>query len=72
MLHVHDASRAVGVVSNLMNPDGRRGFAEENKREQEKARTKYLGRQTQVPLVTLEEARHIAAYLYSLETSSVR
>jgi 5-methyltetrahydrofolate--homocysteine methyltransferase len=54
---VLDASRAVGVVSHLMNAQTRREFSKENKREQEKAREKHLARQTQVPLISLEEAR---------------
>jgi 5-methyltetrahydrofolate--homocysteine methyltransferase len=57
VLHVLDASRAVGVVNNLINPDNRLAFAENNKREQDKAREKYLGRRNEVRLLTLAEAR---------------
>jgi 5-methyltetrahydrofolate--homocysteine methyltransferase len=57
VVHVHDASRAVGVLNNLMNPETRLSFAEKNKRDQDKAREKYFGRRTEVALLTLEEAR---------------
>jgi len=57
VVHVPDASKAVGVVGNLLNPSLRCEFAETTKREQESARQAYLKRQTHVPLVTLEEAR---------------
>jgi 5-methyltetrahydrofolate--homocysteine methyltransferase len=57
VVHVLDASRAVGVVSNLINPELRTDFASKNKSQQETDREKYLQRQTQVPLVTIEEAR---------------
>jgi 5-methyltetrahydrofolate--homocysteine methyltransferase len=57
VVHVLDASRAVGVAGNLMNRENRDRFAGEIKREQEASREKYLARQTQIPLVTIEEAR---------------
>jgi len=57
VIHVLDASRAVGVVGNLTNRETHNKFVSDTKREQDSAREKYLGRQTHVPLVTLEEAR---------------
>jgi 5-methyltetrahydrofolate--homocysteine methyltransferase len=57
VVHVLDASRAVGVVGNLMNAAMRPAFAEENNRLQSAARQNYLARQSQVPLVSIEEAR---------------
>jgi 5-methyltetrahydrofolate--homocysteine methyltransferase len=57
VIHVLDASRAVGVVGNLTNRETHNKFVSDSKREQDIAREKYLGRQTQVPLVTLDEAR---------------
>ncbi|MBI2149141.1 MAG: methionine synthase, partial [Acidobacteria bacterium] len=57
VVHVLDASRAVGVVGHLINPGLRPSFVDAARSEQEKARQKYLGRQSRVPLVTLEEAR---------------
>src|SRR5205085_8285277 len=58
VVHVLDASRAVGVVGNLMSEGLRPGFAAAHKREQDEARQQYLSRQTQVPLLTIEEARN--------------
>jgi 5-methyltetrahydrofolate--homocysteine methyltransferase len=57
VLHVLDASRAVGVVSNLLSAESRLQFTEKAKAEQDKAREKYLGRRTEVALLTLEQAR---------------
>ena len=57
VLHVLDASRAVGVTNNLLNPESRLAYAESNKREQETAREKYLGRKTEIALLSLAEAR---------------
>src|SRR5262249_11197067 len=57
VLHVLDASRAVGVVNNLINAQTRTTFAERCKREQDEAREKYLTRRVEVPLLTFEEAR---------------
>src|SRR5262249_34543579 len=57
VVHVLDASRAVGVVNHLLNVDTRTAFAETNRREQEKAREQYLRRRSDVALLTLEEAR---------------
>src|SRR5437867_3516107 len=57
VLHVLDASRAVGVVNNLINNETRPAFAERNRREQDKAREKYLARRSELALLTLEEAR---------------
>ncbi len=55
VVHVLDASRAVPVVSALINPEQRREFAHRNFEEQERARSTYgLGTQK---LITLEEAR---------------
>jgi 5-methyltetrahydrofolate--homocysteine methyltransferase len=57
VLHVLDASRAVGAVSNLIHPDTRWTFAENIRQEQDKAREKYLGRRSEISLLTIEEAR---------------
>ena len=56
VVHVLDASRAVGVAGKLMSHDSQNKFAAEIKREQEAARAKYLGR-AQIPLLTLDQAR---------------
>jgi 5-methyltetrahydrofolate--homocysteine methyltransferase len=57
VVHVIDASRAVGVVGNLLNAESGASFANKVKREQVESREKYLSRQAEVPLVPLEEAR---------------
>ena len=56
VVHVLDASRAVGVVAKLKNAEQRPAFAEENRREQERLCAQYRGRQA-APIVSLEEAR---------------
>jgi 5-methyltetrahydrofolate--homocysteine methyltransferase len=57
VVHVLDASRAVGTTGHLVNRDLHPTFVEQNRREQEAARQKHAGRQKQVWLITLEEAR---------------
>jgi 5-methyltetrahydrofolate--homocysteine methyltransferase len=57
VVHVLDASRAVGVAGNLLNRDTGAAFAKQLKREQDEAREKYLGRQAKIPIVSLQEAR---------------
>jgi 5-methyltetrahydrofolate--homocysteine methyltransferase len=57
VVHVLDASRAVGIAGQLINRETHAGFIEQNKREQETARQKYAGRQKQVWLIRLDEAR---------------
>jgi len=56
VVHVLDASRAVGVVGKLKSPELRGGFAEENRLEQERAREAHRGAGAQ-RLIPLEEAR---------------
>jgi 5-methyltetrahydrofolate--homocysteine methyltransferase len=56
VVHVQDASRAVGVVANLKNPAQCRAFVEENRTEQERIRERYRGPQT-AALISLDEAR---------------
>jgi 5-methyltetrahydrofolate--homocysteine methyltransferase len=57
VVHVLDASRAVGVVGNLINPQLKVGFAARNQEEQERAREQHLGQRAQRALLTIEEAR---------------
>jgi 5-methyltetrahydrofolate--homocysteine methyltransferase len=54
-LHVDDASRAVGVVGELMNPEHRETLVARNRTEQESARAAYSGGEP--ALVSYEEAR---------------
>jgi 5-methyltetrahydrofolate--homocysteine methyltransferase len=54
-VHVLDASRSVGVVERLLNPQSRGAFELENRREQDKLREAFL-RQQQKTLVPYTEA----------------
>jgi len=56
VVHVQDASRAVGVMGSLMSADLKTNFEAENRREQDGAREKHASRKAQ-PLLTLAEAR---------------
>jgi 5-methyltetrahydrofolate--homocysteine methyltransferase len=55
-VHVHDASRAVGVVSALLDPKKRAVKDAENREEQERLRFVY-GQKKERPLLSLGEAR---------------
>jgi 5-methyltetrahydrofolate--homocysteine methyltransferase len=57
VVHVLDASRAVGVVGKLINPQLKVELAARNQEEQERAREQHLGQRAQRPLLTIEEAR---------------
>jgi len=56
VVHVHDASRAVGVVSDLLDPTRRARLDEENRELQERLRRQHAERDTR-PLLSLERAR---------------
>ncbi|HEX6452252.1 MAG TPA: methionine synthase [Trebonia sp.] len=55
-LHVLDASRVVGVVQELLDPDRVAGLDEANRAEQQRLREQHENRRAQ-PLLTLEAAR---------------
>jgi 5-methyltetrahydrofolate--homocysteine methyltransferase len=55
-VHVLDASRVVGVVSDLLDPERRRTLDAENREEQERLRAQYAEKERR-PLLSLEEAR---------------
>jgi 5-methyltetrahydrofolate--homocysteine methyltransferase len=55
VVHVVDASRAVGVVGHLINPELKPAFAGKNSAEQDASRTQHSGRA--VKLISLEDAR---------------
>ncbi|MEQ9093102.1 MAG: methionine synthase [Miltoncostaeaceae bacterium] len=57
--HVLDASRAVGVVSSLLDPQRRPAFEEKTRQEQDKLRTQY-GERASKPLHPLAESRRRA------------
>jgi 5-methyltetrahydrofolate--homocysteine methyltransferase len=55
-VHVLDASRVVGVVSDLLDPGRARTLDEENRIEQERLRVQHADRHAQ-PILSLDEAR---------------
>jgi 5-methyltetrahydrofolate--homocysteine methyltransferase len=55
-VHVLDASRVVGVVSDLLDPGRRVTLDEENRRQQERLREQHAEKERR-PLLTLEAAR---------------
>jgi 5-methyltetrahydrofolate--homocysteine methyltransferase len=57
VVHVLDASRAVGTVGSLNSPDLRDNYIRETRRGQDAARERYLGRHAQIDLLSLDEAR---------------
>jgi 5-methyltetrahydrofolate--homocysteine methyltransferase len=57
VVHVQDASRAVGVVGQLVSPGRRAPFVEKTRREQDEIRTAHQSRQTKTVLLPLEQAR---------------
>jgi 5-methyltetrahydrofolate--homocysteine methyltransferase len=59
VVHVADASRAVGVAAALKSPEQRPAFLEKNARLQETLRTEYAKR-SEKPLLPIEEARRRA------------
>jgi 5-methyltetrahydrofolate--homocysteine methyltransferase len=57
VIHVKDASRAVGVVQNLISEGRRAGYAAQIAADYEQVRKKHAGRRSQTRLTTLERAR---------------
>ena len=57
VIHVNDASRAVGVVSQLMNPDTSSAYTENIAEDYNAFREKFLERTTEKTYVPIEEAR---------------
>jgi len=57
VVHVTDASRVVGVVSQLLNPETRPKFAADLASDYERLRTEFAAKQKDTKLVTIEEAR---------------
>ncbi|TVP47541.1 MAG: methionine synthase, partial [Gemmatimonadales bacterium] len=57
IVHVDDASRAVGVVSRLLNPRERDGFVAGVRSEYAEVRARYADRGERRPLLSIEEAR---------------
>jgi 5-methyltetrahydrofolate--homocysteine methyltransferase len=57
VVHVLDASRAVGVVGNLINPRLKPAFIAKNLADQEKARQQHASQREAKPLLTIAQAR---------------
>ena len=57
VVHVLDASRAVGVVNGLLSAEQRPAFVEKIREEQEKLRQQHAGTQAARALLSIEEAR---------------
>ena len=57
VIHVLDASRSVGVVSALLNPEQREDYIEKTRGEYQKLREDHAGRTREKKMLTLEEAR---------------
>jgi len=57
VVHVPDASRAVGVVSSLLSETLRAGFVAQNQLEHERARVAHERKKPSKPLLPLEESR---------------
>jgi 5-methyltetrahydrofolate--homocysteine methyltransferase len=56
-IHVKDASRAVGVLQNLVSDGRRESYAHQIAAEYEEVRAKHAGRRSATRLTTLEKAR---------------
>ena len=57
VIHVKDASRAVGVAQNLVSPTQKAAFVQKIRAEYAGARELHAGRQQRIDWLTLEEAR---------------
>jgi 5-methyltetrahydrofolate--homocysteine methyltransferase len=57
VIHVKDASKSVGVVSNLLSDSLKHNYVEGIKKEYEDLRNNYLNAKEKVPYISLEEAR---------------
>ena len=57
VVHVHDASRAVGVVSTLLNPAAKRDFDAKTRSDYERLREEHSHRTREKKMLTLEQAR---------------
>jgi 5-methyltetrahydrofolate--homocysteine methyltransferase len=57
VVHVHDASRAVGVVSTLLNPDARLKFNATTRSDYERLRKDHADRSREKKMLTLGQAQ---------------
>ncbi len=58
VIHVLDASRVIGVVSQLLNPDSKPAFVAETRAKQEKQRVEFADRKGARKMLSLAEARN--------------
>jgi 5-methyltetrahydrofolate--homocysteine methyltransferase len=58
VIHVLDASRSVGVCSNLMNKETRDSYIQSVKEEYDKAREAHLNKRSDKRFVSIDEARN--------------
>jgi len=58
VIHVLDASRVIGVVSQLLNPDHKPKFVAETRAKQEKQRVEFADRKGARKMLSLAEARN--------------
>jgi 5-methyltetrahydrofolate--homocysteine methyltransferase len=70
VVHVLDASRAVPVAGNLVNPESRDKFNADIKAEYEKIRTDYASRQSDKTLLPIAAARRNKLNLWANGTSN--
>jgi 5-methyltetrahydrofolate--homocysteine methyltransferase len=56
-VHVLDASRAVGVVSNLLNDESKAAFDKQTREDYARLREEHAAKSREKKLITLEEAR---------------
>src|SRR5207249_4642748 len=57
VVHVLDASRAVGVVGSLLSAQQKPRFLEKIRSEQDQLRQRHLGQKQKTPLLAIDEAR---------------
>ncbi|HEY8933363.1 MAG TPA: methionine synthase [Rariglobus sp.] len=57
VIHVLDASRVIGVVSQLLNPDSKPAYVTQVRAMQEKSRADFANRRERRPLLSLADAR---------------
>jgi 5-methyltetrahydrofolate--homocysteine methyltransferase len=57
VIHVLDASRVIGVVSQLLNPDNKPAYVADIRAKQEKSREVFANRRERKPLLSLDVAR---------------
>jgi len=60
VIHVNDASRAVGVVSNLLQKDHSKAYIKKIRDEYELLKTRFLERSSEKSFLSLEEAQNNA------------